>query len=121
MELIVRPTHDLGAAHPFAALAARHDQQARIVRAIQSAVDRSFAEDAAQVPAAQREHFLTRVRTTSEERRRVQLAFEAIRAYRHHHYSLQRALDELPRALRARLEGQPLPVADNPSRLWTPT
>lgn len=59
------------------------------------------------------------VRTGAEERRRISICLKWIETMRvDHRYSVQRIVDELPRALRATLRGEP--YAPPTRLLWAP-
>jgi hypothetical protein len=117
MHLIIRP--GINDAAPFADLIDRPDQQEALVRYIIQTVTRSYAEAVAHLPPPARAAAIARARSDTEDRRRAQICFEALRAWRHHGYALQRACDELPRALRAALEGTVHPIPA-PGRIWSP-
>lgn len=68
----------------------------RTVVAVTAAIDRSFDEDAVLRP----------VRTQDEIKRRFRICIEAMCVLRRDlHWSMPRILDEIPRALRAKLDG----------------
>lgn len=120
MEVLIRPSHTLGDRHPFADLVDYPQQQQMVAARFISVIQRSFAEDVQHLSVDRQQVEMARLQTATEERRRAQMAFEIFRDMRHHGYAQERALDTLPAALRARLDGRPYTMAD-PNRLWTPT
>ena len=103
--------------HPFGDL--RHDESAlrRALSGFTQALAGSFQEDARRNGV----DFVKRINTEAERRRRSDILAQWYRILVHEKgYSMQHALDEVPRALRAELDGTPYepPAA---TRMWNPT
>jgi hypothetical protein len=99
VELIL-PPHMKADGHPFAGLLARPQDFQAAATGIARVLAGSFAEDARRADGPVLTH------TDAEERRRARLLFEWFRRFRGDlGYSLSMTLAELPRALRAELDG----------------
>jgi hypothetical protein len=99
---LILPAHMRSASHPFADLLHKKEDFSRVSYAIMRALARSFKEDASRTDGLLTTH------TESEEKRRSRILFEWFRRLRGDlGYSVSSAIDELPRALRAELDGTP--------------
>jgi len=101
VELIL-PPRLRSASHPFADLCNKPADLQVVAHSVATSLARSFKDDAARHDGL----FITH--TAAEERRRAEILFKWFRRLRGDlGYSLSMALDELPRALRAELDGTP--------------
>ena len=116
VEILIPATHRSDKGHPFADLQDDPQMFRRAVVRFGRTLARSFAEDAARIGAANAE----RLNTDSERKRRVAILAKWYRILTgDERYSPQHALDEIPRALRAELDGTP--YAPPPAnRVWAP-
>lgn len=102
--------------HPFAALADQPALRTRVERGMTRALSLVYQEDARRNGA----EFARRVDTSAERRRRFAILTRWYGILTVDcRYSPQHALDELPRALRAELDGTPY-TPPPANRLWSP-
>lgn len=102
MGLILVPGQHQSAGTPFMDLVRDEEQLRRVFASIVATIDRSFREDATRYG---QEH-AKRVRTDTEMKRRADILGRWFRVMRGElDWGVARTLDELPRALRAELDG----------------
>lgn len=115
MQIIV-PGKDSADRHPFESLTRNRQEFAKAVNGVIRIVHQSFIEDAKRTSV---DH-VRRVRTEREEKRRTDICGKWFRRFRGDlGFGLIKTLDELPKALRAELDGAKYtpPAA---GRLWVP-
>jgi hypothetical protein len=116
MGLIITPTSPTSEPTPFYRLLDNPEQYEATVRRMMMILAGSFRTDQQRTGKGYR----SKAVTEHEKRRRMTILIKWFRLMRSESgYSLQRTLDELPRALRTELDGR---VFEPPpkNRLWTP-
>lgn len=116
VELLIPAMHRSDRGHPFAALASQPSVLRKVEAGFTRALTDAYREDAKRNGQA----FADRINTESERRRRFAICAKWYEIFTNEcQFSPLRAVDELPRALRAELDGTP--YAPPPAnRLWAP-
>lgn len=113
---IVVPIGPIEDPRPFLSLLNERGNYPLVARKFASTLAASFAEDARRNGA----EFVRKIHTQDEEKRRAEILGKWFRRLRGDlGFSLNRTLDELPRALRAELDGGSYTPPEK-NRLWAP-
>lgn len=115
MPVIINPFHASDKQHPFAELSRDPKRLKTVMVRFERILEASFAFDAARDGT----DFAARINTASERKRRAEIMANVFRTLRGLGYSIERAMDELSRALRCKLDGMDYkPPPKN--RVWLP-
>jgi hypothetical protein len=116
VEILIPELHRSDRGHPFATLAGQPALRRRVEMGFTLALKAAYDEDVRRLGRFAAD----RLNTEFERRRRFKILAGWYQILTHEHrYSPQHAVDEIPRALRAELDGTP--YAPPPAnRLWTP-
>jgi hypothetical protein len=116
VEILIPALHRSDKGHPFAPLASQPELRRKVEVGLIRALQTAYRQDVAAIG----KDYADRINTEGERRRRFAILvhwYEMLTG--DCRYSPQHAVDELPRALRAELDGTP--YAPPPAnRLWTP-
>lgn len=115
MSMIVVPKNPMAEGKPFADLAEDPEKFRRAMRRFVLILEQSFTVDA----RLHGEAFAKRHKTELEMKRRANILGKWYRSLRNLGYGHIKTMDELPKALRAELDGESYTPPER-SRLWVP-